>query len=105
VDVLVAGKEDALEWLRANGYKNIALFVDALDEVDGAVQLMMDNNGKAWAATAQSFNGNDSADEFLQAYFPHYFTLVKVLIHRYNGIASALGGFTGGSRRVNRLNF
>ncbi|MBI3511129.1 MAG: hypothetical protein HY064_10735 [Bacteroidetes bacterium] len=98
-DVLVQGKTEALEWLKANEFSALLLFIRALDEDDEAVEHLMENNEKAWAATANYFNGNESAEDFLSAFFPHFLELGKVLESCYNNnnSNSAIGGFSGAS--------
>lgn len=96
-DVLVYGKQSALDWLKNNHFNLITSFVGALEEDEDSINYLMNNHGKQWAATADLVNGNDGAEDWLEQYFPPYRKLADALIaNNSSGSHVGLGGFGGG---------
>jgi hypothetical protein len=100
-DVLLYEKNEALDWLKNNHFNLITSFVGALEEDKDAIDYLLLNHGKQWAAVADLVNGNDGAQEWLAQYFPHFIKLADSLIDNTlpvnrKGNIPRMGGFTGG---------
>lgn len=104
-DVLVWGKQDALEWLKNNHFNNLVSFLGALDEDEDSINYLMNHDGKNWAATAEMVNGSDTAPDWLHQFFPSFGSLANALISSASsgfniglgnsGGSGSIGGFGG----------
>ncbi len=79
-EVILFSKNEAMEWLKNNHFNNVVSFVGALNEDEDAINYLMMNDGKAWAATAEVVNGSDNAQEWLERFFPHFEKLADAII-------------------------
>lgn len=81
VDALLYRKFSALTWLRENNFQHIASFIGALKNDQEAIDYLMLNHGKQWAATADLVNGNEKAREWLQQFFPQFIPFADSLLN------------------------
>ncbi|HET6991458.1 MAG TPA: hypothetical protein VFJ43_09050 [Bacteroidia bacterium] len=79
-DVLLYRKSAALEWLKNNQFSIIVSFIGALGDEEDAINYLMLNHAKQWAATADLVNGNEEAQDWLAQFFPHFGKLADSLI-------------------------
>ncbi len=96
-DVLVYGKQEALDWLKNNHFNHLVAFVGALEDDEESKNYLMTHDGKNWAATAEMVNGNESAPDWLQKFFPSFGNVANALLaNASSGRGGGFGGFGGG---------
>jgi hypothetical protein len=80
VEVLLYQKQSPLNWLTENHFNHVASFVGALNKDAEAIDYLLLNHGKQWAATADLVNGNREAQDWLMQFFPDFVKLADALI-------------------------
>jgi hypothetical protein len=62
---LIRDEKNAREWLMENGYRELAEFWDAYENVEKSFQWLMQNNHRELAALVDAFHGEDHAKVWL----------------------------------------
>src|SRR5579863_497146 len=79
-DVLVYGKDTAMDWLKKYGFLNLEAFVVALNDDHDAMDFLMNHSCKEWSATACAVNDDTEAMNWLLKYnFNHFARLADTL--------------------------
>ncbi|MEI7594948.1 MAG: hypothetical protein WCK02_04310 [Bacteroidota bacterium] len=79
-DFVIHGNENAFNWLNNYRILHISAFISALNRNKSAIDFLIRNDWKVWAATANAFNGSVEAESWLDKYyFSHYKNLAHCL--------------------------
>lgn len=96
-DVLVYGNDNALDWLKRNGFMTLLAFVNSLDSDNDAFHFLLKGQHKEWAAVVNVINDDSKAREWLLKFnLKHFLFLADNLTLARSSSGGGMGGFSGG---------